>query len=281
MRLRDKVAVITGAGAGLGRQSALRFSEEGAKVVIADRNAERAASVAQEIRDKGGQALGVATDVSIETQVDTLMRRVIQEFGKLEILFCNAGVPAPRTKFEEQDADTWRHVLDVNIIGYLLCIKYAIPHLRANGSGAILTCSSGAAVVGVPGVPVYSATKGAINAMTRAFALDLGADNIRVNALCPMGGMSANFYRNPDDPLIDENTLYMDYKPEASPGPLQRPTPPRLIDHAHAALFLVSDEAAWVTGVELRTDGGMTIRPHVDVEGTIRAYQTAEFVSSS
>ncbi|MBA0126756.1 SDR family oxidoreductase [Haloechinothrix sp. YIM 98757] len=279
MRLDKKVAIVTGGGAGLGRQSALLFAEEGASVVIADRNAQRADQVAAEITDKGGYAIGVETDVSSEDQVEAMVDRTMGTFGKLDILFCNAGIPAPRTAFEDQNVDEWRKVLDVNIIGYLTCIKYAIPRLRENGGGAILTCSSGAAISAVPGVPVYSATKGAINAMTRAFSLDLGADNIRVNVLCPMGGMSANFYRNPDDPLIDENTLYVDYKPEDSPGPLHRPNPPRLIDHARAALFLVSDEAAWVTGVELRTDGGMAVRPQVDVEGTIRAYETAKFVS--
>lgn len=280
MRLKNKVAIITGAGAGLGRQSALLFGEEGADVVVADLSLERAERVAKEIQDKGGRALGVAVDVSSDVQVRALMERTLHEFTKLDILFCNAGIPAPRSAFEDQDVEDWRRVLDVNILGYLLCIKYAIPHLRAVGGGAILMSSSGASVAAVPGVPVYTATKGAINAMTRAFALDLGVDNIRVNALCPMGGMSANFYRDPDDPLIDENTLYVTYKPEDSPGPLRRPTPPRLIDHARAALFLVSDEAAWVTGAELRTDGGMTIRPQVDVNGTIRAYETAKFVSS-
>jgi NAD(P)-dependent dehydrogenase (short-subunit alcohol dehydrogenase family) len=132
--------------------------------------------------------------------------------------------------------------------------------------------------VGIPGVPVYTATKGAINALSRAFALDLGPYNIRVNTLCPMGGMSANFMREPGLPLVDEESLFQDYTPQDSPAPLQRPAPPRLLDHAKAALFLVSDDAGWVNGIALTTDGGAHIRPQMDIEKTISAYRTARFV---
>ncbi|HEY1967711.1 MAG TPA: SDR family oxidoreductase [Pseudonocardia sp.] len=279
MRLPGKVAIITGAGAGLGRTSALLFAEEGAKVVIAEHNAERADQVVKEITEAGGTALAIQVDVSDQGQVRAMTQQAVDHFGQLDILFCNAGIGAPSTPFAEQAADQWRRVFDVNVIGMLNCIQAATPHLRANGGGTILNCSSGAALAAVPGVPVYTATKGAINAMTRAFALDLGEYNIRVNTLCPMGGMSANFMREPDAPLVDEESLFMDYTPADSPAPLARPTPPRLIDHARAALFLVSDEAGWVNGVALPTDGGAVIRPKLDIDKTIRAYQTARFVN--
>lgn len=278
MRLRDKVAIITGAGAGLGRASALLFAEEGAKVVIAEHNPERADRVAGEITAAGGTALAVHVDVSDQEQVRAMTDQAVSHFGKLDILFSNAGIGAPSIPFAEQTADQWRRVLDVNVIGMFNCIQAATPHLRANGGGSILNCSSGAALAAVPGVPVYTATKGAINAMTRAFALDLGQYNIRVNTLCPMGGMSANFMRDADAPLVDEQSLFVGYTPADSPAPLARPTPPRLIDHARAALFLVSDDACWVNGVALPTDGGAVIRPQLDIERTIRAYQSARFV---
>jgi NAD(P)-dependent dehydrogenase (short-subunit alcohol dehydrogenase family) len=279
MRLQDKVAIITGAGAGLGRASALLFAEEGAKVVIAEHNAERAERVAKEITEAGGTALAIQVDVSDQAQVRAMTDDAINHFGKLDILFNNAGIGAPSIPFAAQTADQWRRVLDVNVIGMFNCIQAATPHLKANGGGSILNCSSGAALAAVPGVPVYTATKGAINAMTRAFALDLGEFNIRVNTLCPMGGMSANFMREPGAPLVDEESLFVNYAPSDSPAPLHRPTPPRLIDHARAALFLVSDDAGWVNGVALPTDGGAVIRPKLDIDKTIRAYQTARFVT--
>ena len=151
MRLKDKVAIITGAGAGLGRASALLFAEEGAKVVIADRDPARASSVEHEITDRGGVALGLEVDVADEAQVRAMTDRTIAEYAKLDILFCNAGIGAPRSNFLDQTAADWRRVFDVNVIGMLLCIQQAVPHLRANGGGVILNCSSGAALVGIPG----------------------------------------------------------------------------------------------------------------------------------
>lgn len=279
MRLKDKVAIITGAGAGLGRASALLFAQEGARVVIAEYDTVRATRVAEEITEAGGEALPLTVDVSDQEQVRTMTEQAAAHFGRLDILFCNAGIGMPSIPFAEQTADQWRRVLDVNVIGMFNCIQAATPHLKAAGGGSILNCSSGAALAAVPGVPVYTASKGAINAMTRAFALDLGEFNIRVNTLCPMGGMSANFMREPGAPLVDEESLFTDYVPSDSPGPLQRPTPPRLIDHARAALFLVSDDAGWVNGVALPTDGGAVIRPQLDIDRTIRAYKTARFVT--
>ena len=279
MRLQDKVAIITGAGAGLGRASALLWASEGASVVIAEHSADRANQVAEEITAAGGTAVAMPVDVSDQAAVRAMTDETVERFGKLDILFANAGIPAPPTPFAEQDADDWRRVFDVNVIGILNCIQAATPHMRANGGGVILNCSSGAALVAIPGVPVYTATKGAINALSRAFALDLGQYNIRVNTLCPMGGMSANFMRDPGLPLVDEESLFERYTPADSPAPLARPTPPRLLDHAKAALFLVSDDAGWVNGIALTTDGGAHIRPQMDIDKTISAYRTARFVS--
>jgi NAD(P)-dependent dehydrogenase (short-subunit alcohol dehydrogenase family) len=278
MRLANKVAIITGAGAGLGRASALLWAKEGASVVIAEYDGDRATRVADEITAAGGTVLALPVDVSDQAAVRAMTDETVERFGKLDILFANAGIPAPATPFAEQDAGDWRRVFDVNVIGILNCIQAATPHMRAGGGGVILNCSSGAALVGIPGVPVYTATKGAINALSRAFALDLGPYNIRVNTLCPMGGMSANFMREPGLPLVDEESLFEQYTPADSPAPLARPTPPRLLDHAKAALFLVSDDAGWVNGIALTTDGGAHIRPQMDIDKTIRAYRTARFV---
>jgi NAD(P)-dependent dehydrogenase (short-subunit alcohol dehydrogenase family) len=278
MRLQDKVAIITGAGSGLGRASALLWAAEGASVVIAEQDADRAARVQKEITAAGGQAVALPVDVSDQDAVRSMTDEAVQRFGKLDILFANAGIMGTTSPFAEQSAEVWRRMFDVNVVGMLNCIQAAVPHLKANRGGAILNCSSGGALVGLPGVPVYTATKGAIVALSRAFAVDLGPHNIRVNTLCPMGGMSANFMREPGLPLVDEESLFEHYLPEDSPAPLQRPTPPRLLDHARAALFLVSDDAGWVNGVALPTDGGAGIRPQMNIDKTIATYKTARFV---
>lgn len=278
MRLEGKVAIITGAGSGLGRASALLWAAEGAAVVIAEQDADRAARVEQEIVAAGGTAAAFPVDVSDQDAVRSMTDAAVDRFGKLDILFANAGIMGPTTPFAEQSAETWRRMFEVNVVGMLNCIQAAVPHLRAGGGGVILNCSSGGALVGLPGIPVYTATKGAIVALSRAFAVDLGRWNIRVNTLAPMGGMSANFMREPGLPLVDEESLFEDYRPEDSPAPLHRPTPPRLVDHARAALFLVSDDAVWVNGVTLPTDGGAAIRPQLNIEKTIAAYRTARFV---
>jgi 3-oxoacyl-[acyl-carrier protein] reductase len=160
----------------------------------------------------------------------------------------------------------------VNVLGTFFGCKHAIPVMKAKRSGVILNTSSAAALAAIPGNAAYAATKGAINVITRDLAVELGPYNIRVNALCSMGGMSANMALPPDAPLVDEDAQDAAWDPSQTLYVLATPRPPKLIDHANVALFLASDDAAWCSGVCLPVDGATTGKAAIDISRKLASY---------
>ena len=253
MRLEGKTAVITGGGSGIGRASAVRFAAEGAKVAIAGRNPERLEETAGIIRENGGECLCCATDVRDETQVRRLIGRTLETYGKIDILFNNAGVgysaPYVMDSTVKTPSEDWDEILAINLRSVFYTCKAVLPHMIERRSGVILNCSSINGVIGC-GADAYSASKGGINALTRALAIDNAKYHIRVNVVSP--GAT-------DTPMIqsayDEIEGFYDYWSNAAP--LGRMALPE--DVANAALFLVSDEASFITGQNLMVDGGLSV----------------------
>lgn len=249
-RLEGKIALITGAGHGQGAAGARLFAREGAAVAVADVNAAGAELVAGEIVAEGGRAIAVAADVSDPAQVEAMVARTVGEFGGLHVLYNNAGVMFPGP-VETYDVWTWNRQWSVNVTGPFLCAKYAIPHLRKQG-GVIVNTASTAGLVGEQGNVAYCATKGAVVNLTRALALDLARDGIRVNCICP-GWIDTGF----NDVFIEE----MGGEEAVAAAldvyvPLNRQG--RAEEIAEVALFLASDASSLMTGAVVPVDGGLT-----------------------
>jgi hypothetical protein len=265
MRLDDRIGIITGAGSGLGRASALLFASRGASLVLVDVNGDRAEESAKLVAEAGGVAVPFTADVRREGQVAAAVDAAVAQFGRLDIMFANAGIMTPglgAVPFEELTEEAWRATLDVNLTGAFFCCKHAVRAMKANPGGAggvILLTSSMAALRAYPGAAAYGATKGGINALVVNLSVEAGAHGIRVNAICPSGGMSANFLLPGDAPVTGASYDELRaWRPERAPYPLKLSRPPTLEDNAKAALFLVSDESAWMTGLCLPTaDGGL------------------------
>ena len=266
MRLENKVAVITGAGAGLGREAALLFAREGAGIVATDIEGDRAEETAQRIREAGGAAIAQKTDVTNEAEVHGAIESAVDEFGKLDVMYNNAGIPVPgfgTVPFWELSEADLRKVIDVNLLGVMFGCKHAVAPMRANGGGSIVVTSSAGGLAAYPGFSAYCAAKGGVNQLVHALAVDLGQFNIRVNAICPTHGMSANFAMAPGDPVLSKSYEEMagEWDANATPIPLKKDRPPSLLDNAYGALFFASDDSAYMSGVVMPTcDGGTLSR---------------------
>lgn len=251
MRLRDKVAIITGAAQGIGEASARLFAREGARVVVADIQAELGAQVASAIRDAGGEAMFVQTDVSIEKQVSDLVDATCAEYGGIDILFNNAGIVIPKPLLETNENELDR-LIQVNLKGAFFGIKYTLPVMIRRGGGSVINNTSSAAVTGRPGMSVYGASKGALLALTRGAAVAYGPSNVRFNAIVPgtiWTEMTESAFRIWSDVDVEKRRTEQVI-------PLRRVGLPE--DIAYAALFLASDESRYVTGVAIPVDGGRT-----------------------
>ncbi|MDT8330688.1 glucose 1-dehydrogenase [Roseomonas gilardii] len=250
MRLKDKVAIVTGAGSGFGEGIAKRFAQEGAKVAVLDLRADAAERVAREI---GGDAIAVTADVGDGPSVHRAVEQVRAAFGgRIDILVNNAGTTHRNQPVLDVDEETFDRVMRVNVKSIYLFAREVVPVMREAGGGVILNIGSTAGLRPRPGLSWYNASKGAVNVMSKSLALDFAPWKIRVNAICPvMGatGLLSEFMGVPDTP---ENRAKF-----VSTIPLGRMS--RAEDIANAALYLASDEAEFITGVEFPVDGGRTV----------------------
>ena len=254
-RLKNKVAVITGGGAGIGRATCELFAEEGAAVIVADRDETTGREVSQGIVSRGGRAQFVCTDVAHEESIRTMADTAEKTFGRIDILVNNAAVFV--LKGIDASVEEWREILDVNVVGPALCAKHCVPIMRRGGGGAIVNLASISSVIAQPQMLTYNATKAAIANMTRCMAMDLAGDNIRVNAVGPGAVWTQIVERLTSEAGMDREAANAD--PEwGGAHLLKRIADPREI--AFPILFLASDEASFITGSLLMADGGYTAR---------------------
>ena len=251
-RLENKVAVITGAGSGMGRATALLFAQEGAAVLVADVNERGGEETVERITADGGRAAFLRTDVVSSEDVRAMIQMALDRFGGLDVLFNNAGIAGESARLAEQSEENWHRVLGVNLTGVYLGMRHAIPAMLERGGGSIISTASVAGMVGWAGAAAYSAAKSAVINLTRTAAIEYARRNIRVNCICP--GVIQT-------PLLDS---IHGGSIEANRDRLLRMQPmPRLgepEDIASMALFLASDESAFVTGAAMVVDGGYTAR---------------------
>jgi len=242
-----KVAIVTGAGSGIGAAVSRRLAEEGAQVVVTDINAEAAKQVADEIQAQGGLSHHFALDVTNAAAVENLLATVVETCGGLHLAVNNAGVDGVRMATRDYPLDNWHKLMDVNLNGVFYCMKYEIGAMLADGGGAIVNMSSVAGTIGFPGMGAYVASKHAVIGLTKSVALEFARSGVRVNAVCPgmidTPRMQQWFATNPD---LARSVL--------ATKPQQRLAQPDQI--AEAAVWLCSDAADWVSGVSLVIDGG-------------------------
>lgn len=250
--LENKKSVITAAGSGMGRASALAFAREGASVVVADIREDAAAGVAGEIREAGGDAEPYVVDVRDLAQLKGLFDHVEGSYGELDVLYHHAGIPGPPGL--DCDVEEWQRAVDINERSGYYAASYAVPLMRKAGRGSIIFTSSVSGLYGSPLSPVYSMTKGAVVLLAKSLALQLGQEGIRVNVICPGATdtpMLPQFFgRLPKEEADRRRAAY------EGAIPMRRLAQPEEI--ASAALFLASDLASYVTGVALPVDGGIT-----------------------
>ncbi|TDH60679.1 SDR family oxidoreductase [Dankookia rubra] len=249
MRLRDKVVVITGAGAGIGRATALLCAEEGATVACIDRDPAAAEAVAAALARPG---MAITADVGAEAEVAAAMQAAAARFGRIDVLLSNAGFGIQGAVTETTEAD-WDAIFRVNVKGVFLCAKHAIPIMAARGGGVIVNTASNIAIVGIRDRAAYVATKGAVDALTRAMAIDHAGQGIRINAVAP-GPTATSYFEGmlarSNDPAAFTAAL-------AARSPLNRVAQPEEI--ARAIVFLASDDSSFMLGATLVVDGGHAI----------------------
>ena len=256
MRLARKVALITGAGAGIGRTTALLFAEEGAKVVVQDVKAAAAEETVQLIIKAGGEAVAIGGDVTSRADAEAMVKKAVETYGRLDVLFNNAGIWRGGTLLDISEED-WDRSMDVNVKGIYLVSRYAVQQMMRQEGGSIINAASVAALRGSPMSAAYNASKGAVLLLTKCMALDFGRYGIRVNCTCPgvietqMADDLLTYRSLGDDDR--KQALLETYEERHASGRLGRPE-----EVAKVVLFLASDESSFVTGAAWPVDGGLS-----------------------
>lgn len=251
-RLEGKIALITGAGSGIGQACAELFAEEGAKVVVEDINGEAADRVAAAIRERGRTAIACQGDISVAADAQRMVDAAVNEWGRIDIVVNNAAVQKVVESIELLSEEDWDRVIDVNLKGGFLVSKAAIPYMKGQGGGVILFTGSEMGFIADPAIPVYVASKGGVHMLMKAMAVSLIKHNIRVNAFCP-GETNTPLLQSEIDNSPDPAATKAAYDAWA---PIGRMGAPR--EQAYVALFLASDESSFVVGATYLADGGFT-----------------------
>lgn len=249
MRFANRVALVTGGTSGIGRAAAVLFAREGASVVVAGRNEERGRQVVAEIEAEGGKAIFVPCDVRLAADCSRAVDEALRAYGRLDVLFNNAGVFYPHTVVDCTEEE-WDLTVDISLKGTYLMSRFALPHMIAQGGGSIVNNASGWGLVGGNEAAAYCAAKGGVVLLTKAMAVDHARDGVRVNCVCP---------GDTETPMLEDDARqrgmsWVDYVADATDRPMGRLGQPEEV--ARAVLFLASDEASFITGVALPVDGG-------------------------
>jgi NAD(P)-dependent dehydrogenase (short-subunit alcohol dehydrogenase family) len=251
-RLDKKVAVITGAGSGMGRATAARFAGEGAAVVIADLNQDGGESAVRECKENGGRAIFQKTDVSSEANIKAAIDRAVSEYGRLDIIFNNAGLAGALGSIEQTTEENWDRTFNVLLRAVFFGIKHSIPVMRKTGGGSIISTASIAGIMGSAGPLVYSVAKAGVIHLTKCAAVELGKDRIRVNCICPGGINTPLLHKHIPGGESTTRQILENAQPIPRAGAGE--------DIAGMALYLASDDSEWVTGTAMVVDGGWVAR---------------------
>jgi 3-oxoacyl-[acyl-carrier protein] reductase len=253
MKLENRIALVTGAGSGIGQATARLFAREGAKVAVVDLREDAAKGTAEQIERGGGQALVIRADVSKAADVQAAVNQTLARWSRLDVLYANAGVPQKPTSIEDVDEATFDQIMAVNVKGVFLCAKYAAPVWKRQRSGVLLITGSTSGIRPRPGVQSYSASKGAVHTMAKSLALELAPFGVRVVAIAPVATETPMLPVFMGKTEVDEEGMTR-YRATVPLGRLNQPE-----DLARAALFLASDDAAMITGSTVEVDGGRCI----------------------
>jgi NAD(P)-dependent dehydrogenase (short-subunit alcohol dehydrogenase family) len=247
-RFEGKSVLVTGAGSGIGRAAALAFSAEGARLIVSDLNDAGGQSTVSQIRDRGGEAEFIHSDVSRATDCAAMVERALSRFGALHVAFNNAGINLQVAPIADVDEAQWQRIVAINLTGVFLSMKYEIPAMRRTGGGTIINTASVGGVIGTAGVTAYCATKHGVVGLTKSAALDHIKEGIRINAICPGGTLTPMLAEWFKHPAVEQAAL--------SQTPIGRMAEPAEI--ARAVLFLASEESSFMVGHALVADGGLT-----------------------